>query len=157
MNGQSFLYIMYFSYPRGPRPPPLWRLARPAGWGFEYSVTGHITYRYIRFSKQKQKRHKSNTEKDNFISYERSVILFNKPKDCFEANRFWDAVSIGWNSRVALSFGPKVGGRKIKEPYSTVSPRSYSTRANLGDFGTQVNFFCPKVLSLNLFESVICM
>jgi hypothetical protein len=39
---------MYFSYLIGP-PPPLCRLARPAGWMFVYMfiVTGHSKYVYI--------------------------------------------------------------------------------------------------------------
>jgi hypothetical protein len=47
---------VYFSYlRRPPPPPPLCRLARPARWGFEYSVTGHIMHEYMRFILGKQK------------------------------------------------------------------------------------------------------
>jgi hypothetical protein len=44
---------MYFSYLIGPPPPPLCRLARPAGWRFEYMFifTGHskcIRLQYVK-------------------------------------------------------------------------------------------------------------
>ncbi len=59
---------MYFSYvaTRTPPPPPC-RLARPAGWGFEYSITGHVIYRYtyiMCLKRREYKGRKVNTEKD---------------------------------------------------------------------------------------------
>ncbi len=42
----SFFYNVFHLPPCTPPPPPLGRLARPDGWGFEYSVTGHIISYY---------------------------------------------------------------------------------------------------------------
>jgi hypothetical protein len=61
-----FIFYNVFQLPTGnPSPPPLCRLARPARWRFEYSVTGNIMYRiYALLLKQNEniKQHKSITE-----------------------------------------------------------------------------------------------